>query len=74
MVLRQSLDIEKGTTSSLQSQLQIVANQLEFRVGMVKSQEEMMTQLNEQEQKLKEEIANLQRYINDKLTDRDSTS
>ncbi|WP_240991500.1 hypothetical protein [Chlamydia avium] len=67
VILKQSLDIEKGRNNSLQSQLQIVMNDLELKVGIVQSQEEEMAQLSEREKNLREEIAGLQRYISDSL-------
>ncbi|EPP36968.1 hypothetical protein BOKEGFJH_00559 [Chlamydia avium] len=67
IILKQSLDIEKERNNSLQSQLQIVMNDLELKVGIVQSQEEEMAQLSEREKNLREEIAGLQRYISDSL-------
>lgn len=74
MVLRQSLDLEKATTNSLRSQLQVVMNELELAKGMVKSQEEMIAKLTENKQELEKEVASLQEFISDRVTNKDSTS
>lgn len=74
MVLKQSLDLEKGTTSSLQSQLHIVMDELELTKGVVKSQEEELVKLTEKKQELEKEISSLQKFISDKVTSKDSTS